>query len=104
MRWPEEPLPWLGLANIAYARKELRTAQTLYEEALARDAADAAEQLQQLLTSGGLWTNLVARGKTVLAALPTPRRRYEEYVGLLHRLRRGEPLLAPPTQPLRNAA
>jgi glycosyltransferase involved in cell wall biosynthesis len=69
-----------------------------------RDAVDAAEQLQQLLTSGGQWTALVARAKTVLAALPTPRQRYEHYVTLLQRLKKGEPLLAPPPQPQRRAA
>jgi hypothetical protein len=42
LRWPEASLPWLGLANVAYARKDLPTAQSLYEEALARDGADVA--------------------------------------------------------------
>lgn len=69
-----------------------------------RDAADAAEQLQQLLTSGGQWTSLVARGKTVLSQLPTPRQRYSDYVGLLERLQSGAPLLAPPSTPIRRAA
>ena len=41
-RWPDASLPWLGLANVAYARNDLPTAQSLYEEALARDAADVA--------------------------------------------------------------
>jgi tetratricopeptide (TPR) repeat protein len=42
LRWPDASLPWLGLANVAYARNDLLTAQSLYEEALARDAADVA--------------------------------------------------------------
>ena len=42
LRWPDAPLPWLGLANVAYARDDLVTAQSLYEEALARDPADVA--------------------------------------------------------------
>ena len=35
-------LPWLGLANIAYARHDLGTAQRLYEQALVRDPRDIA--------------------------------------------------------------
>jgi tetratricopeptide (TPR) repeat protein len=42
LRWPDAPLPWLGLANVAYARDDLGTAQSLYREALARDPADVA--------------------------------------------------------------
>ena len=41
-RWPDAPLPWLGLANVAYGRDDLVTAQWLYEEALARDPGDIA--------------------------------------------------------------
>ena len=42
LRWPEASLPWLGLANVAYARNDLVSAQSLFREALARDPADAA--------------------------------------------------------------
>lgn len=41
-RWPDEALPWLGLANVAYARDDLVTAQRLYGDALARDPDDVA--------------------------------------------------------------
>jgi hypothetical protein len=42
LRWPEAPLPWLGLANVAYARDDLLTAQSLYREVLSRDPHDIA--------------------------------------------------------------
>ena len=42
LRWPDAALPWLGLANVAYAREDLPAAQSLYEEALAREPADVA--------------------------------------------------------------
>ena len=35
-------MPWLGLANVAYARDDLVGARSLFEEALARDPADIA--------------------------------------------------------------
>jgi Peptidase_C39 like family len=41
-RWPEAALPWLGLANVAYARDDLFTAQRLYGDALTRDPGDVA--------------------------------------------------------------
>lgn len=41
-RWPDAALPWLGLANVAYAREDPRAARALYVEALARDPADVA--------------------------------------------------------------
>jgi tetratricopeptide (TPR) repeat protein len=41
-QWPDVALPWLGLANVAYAREDLVTAQRLYEQALVRDPRDIA--------------------------------------------------------------
>jgi glycosyltransferase involved in cell wall biosynthesis len=57
-----------------------------------RDPADAASQIQRVLTSGGLWYGLVQRGKQVLEGLPTPRKKYEEYCNLLHKLVHRQPL------------
>ena len=68
-----------------------------------RDAVDAAEQVQRLLTSGSLWNGLVTKGKHVLEGLPMPRQRYLEYVALLRRLKDGSPLLLEPPS-LRRAA
>jgi len=41
-RWPHAALPRLGLANLAYARGELRLAERHYREAIARDPGDVA--------------------------------------------------------------
>jgi tetratricopeptide (TPR) repeat protein len=41
-QWPDAALPWLGLANVAYARDDLATAQRLYEQALVREPRDIA--------------------------------------------------------------
>jgi tetratricopeptide (TPR) repeat protein len=41
-QWPDAALPWLGLANVAYARDDLVSAQRLYEQALVRDPSDIA--------------------------------------------------------------
>lgn len=40
--WPEAALPWLGLANLAYARGDLPAAQAAYTAAIERDPANAA--------------------------------------------------------------
>jgi hypothetical protein len=42
LRWPGASLPWLGLANVAYARDDLTAAESLYSEALGRDATNVA--------------------------------------------------------------
>ena len=41
-RWPDESLPRLALANLAYARGDLATAERGYREAAERDPGDAA--------------------------------------------------------------
>lgn len=41
-QWPEESLPRLALANLAYARGELEAAERGYREAAERDPGDAA--------------------------------------------------------------
>lgn len=59
-----------------------------------RDPADAAAQIQRVLTSGGLWNELIQRGKRVLAELPHPREKYQQYCELLRRLAAGVSLQA----------
>lgn len=41
-QWPDESLPWLGMANIAAAEGDWLAAERNYEAALARDPADVA--------------------------------------------------------------
>ena len=40
--WPEAALPWLGLANLAYARGDLAVAGRAYTEAIEREPTNAA--------------------------------------------------------------
>jgi tetratricopeptide (TPR) repeat protein len=39
-RWPDASLPWLGLANVAYARGDFRSAEERYRDVLRRDPGD----------------------------------------------------------------
>jgi hypothetical protein len=54
-RWPDSALPYLGLANLAYARGDLAEAARGYRAAMARDAVDAAARynLAETLVKAG---------------------------------------------------
>jgi Flp pilus assembly protein TadD len=53
--WPQAALPWLGVANLAYARGDLSAAQAAYIAAIERDPANAAARsnLAQTLAERG---------------------------------------------------
>jgi tetratricopeptide (TPR) repeat protein len=87
-RWPDAALPRLGLANLFYARGELRLAEEHYREAIALDPADAASynnRAQVLLDLGCPETarrvlaqaGSRAAGSAHVAALQETRRRVE---------------------------
>lgn len=53
------------------------------------DAEQAAQRIVELLGSQSLWNRLIDEGKRRLAALPTPRAKYERYVDILQDLAAG---------------
>ena len=66
-RWPDASLPWLGLANVAYGRDDLATAQRLYGEALVRDPGDIAARNNRAETLLRLGCRSAAAGEIALA-------------------------------------
>lgn len=67
-RWPQETLPRLGLANLAYARGDLQRAQRLYADIAAAAPGDVIARNNRALVLLELGCPVAARA--VLASLP----------------------------------
>jgi len=64
-RWPDAALPWLGLGNVAYARRDLQAAAEALEQGVERAPGNAAlhNNLAQVLLEAGCATAALAHAK-----------------------------------------
>lgn len=60
-----------------------------------RNAAQAADQLQKLLTSESEWTRLVTRGRQIAAQLPTAAERYQRFLDVIRSVLAKHPAMQP---------